>query len=162
MIQPSGDISSSVEVSQCGKEMLGPEARGDNGTRERQGRVDKIANGFISLLSGSQTMFPSSSYDANRFMSDEAATINEVEASNTMLEYGRERGTEREGRWASNWTSGIHSTRLGPWACHTISLCVAIRNTPNAHATHCSSNNRHVPLQSTAGSLPSTPTASMS
>ena len=110
----------------------------------------------------SQTMFPSSSYDANRFMSDEAATINEVETSNTMLEYGRERGTEREGRWASSWTSGIHSTRLGPWACHTISLCVAICNTPNAYATHCSSNNRHVPLRSTAGSLPSTPTASMS
>ena len=69
---------------------------------------------YICSLSGSHTILPSSSYDANRFMKDEAATISEVEASNTTCEYGRERGTERAGKWASSCTSGIHSTKLGP------------------------------------------------
>ena len=78
-------------------------------------RVDKIATLYRHSLSGSQTMIPSSSYDAKRFMEVEAAMINWLEASNTTFEYGRERGTERAGRWASSETSGIHSTKLGPW-----------------------------------------------
>ena len=82
---------------------------------------------FIHSLSGSQTMFPSSSYDANRFMNDEAATTSAVETSYTMLVYGRERGIERAGRWASKSTPGIHSTRLGPWphARHEVSISVS-------------------------------------
>ena len=79
-------------------------------------------------------MFPSSSYDANRFMNDEAATTSAVETSYTMLVYGRERGIERAGRWASKSTPGIHSTRLGPWphARHEVSISASELVAPGA------------------------------
>ena len=98
-------------------------------------------------------MFPSSSYDANRFISDDAATINEVDASYTTLEYGRERGMERAGRWASSETSGIHSSRLGPWVS---------RSQLWAGAAPWLHKQKHAPPPSRAGNRLWTPTGSMS
>lgn len=55
--------------------------------------------------SGSQRMLLSSSYEANRACNVDAATINDADGSNTMLEYGRDRGMERFGSEVSNSTS---------------------------------------------------------
>ena len=65
--------------------------------------------------SGSQSRLPSSSNEANLACITEAATIRAVDGSNTTFEYGRDLGTLRDGRCPSSRTSGIHSTRLGPY-----------------------------------------------
>jgi hypothetical protein len=64
--------------------------------------------------SGSQILFPSSSYDVNLACKFEAATINEVDGSNKTFEYGLPLGIERDGSGPSSWKLGTHSRRHGP------------------------------------------------
>lgn len=66
------------------------------------------------IPSGSQQRFPSSSKAANSACKVEAATMSEVVGSKTTLLYGLDLGIDRVGRYPPNWTSGIHSMRLGP------------------------------------------------
>jgi hypothetical protein len=76
----------------------------------------------LHIPSGSQTLFPSSSNEANFARSEAAATINDVEGSKRILEYDRPRGTDREGKGPFSWKSGIHSNKLGPYEGASISI----------------------------------------
>lgn len=92
VIHMSGDINSSVEQSHAGSEMF--EARGND-----QFNSNRIVS--EDRPSGSHILFPSSSYEVNLACKEEAATINEVEGSNSILEYDRPLGIERVGKGPS-------------------------------------------------------------
>jgi hypothetical protein len=68
----------------------------------------------LGVPSGSQSLLPSSSYDTNFALREEAATINDVLGSNTTWEYALDGEIVREGISVPSCKSGIHSRRLGP------------------------------------------------